>query len=229
MTELVVEFAGEQHCVERRLTFGRTADLDIDINKYLHRRVGEFLLTDRAWSLRNVGSHIHLSVFSDEGKRVDLPPGSVEVLASATGVVRFTAGPANYELSYAIRGLTALESDDSDLLGESTTQFALALTPREVDFLVTFAEAQLLGRDDAMPTYADVARRWGVSPKTLDNTLQSIKRKARNSGLAREVALESLIGLIVRHGLVTRADLEWADLEGDAPKSAAMGPRFGGQ
>lgn len=228
MSDLIVDFAGEERVVSDRLTFGRTADLEIDVNRYLHRRMGEFFVNDGVWGLRNLGSAIHLTVVSEDGKRVDLPPKAVHLLASAAGIVRFQAGPANYELSYRIPDAMWVSENDTELLGETTTQFALVFTPREIDFLVTFARPQLLRSDGAMPTYAQVAKTWGVSPKTLDNTVQGIKRKLRTVGLARDESLEVLISVVVRHGLVNRADLEWAALERDEPRSAAGGPRFSG-
>ncbi len=229
MADLIVEFAGEEHVVADRLTFGRTADIEIDVNRYLHRRVGEFFQADGVWALRNVGSHIHLTLVSDDGKRVDLPPNAMQLLASSAGVVRFSAGPANYEVHYRLPHLAPLdEATQTDLLGESTTQFALVFTPREIDFLVTFARPQLRHTDEPMPTYAEVARTWGVSPKTLDNTVQGIKRKLRGAGLARDEQLEALVTMVVRHGLVTIRDLEWAALDTDEPQPSASGPRFTG-
>jgi len=226
MSELVVGFAGEEYNVVDRLTFGRTADLELDINKFMHRRVGEFVRESEVWWLRNLGSHIHLTLVTNEGKRVELPPRAVQVLASAAGVVRFSAGPANYEISYELPGLHVPDRNDTELFGESTTQFALVFTPREVDFLVTFARPRLEGLDQAMPTYAEVAHRWGVAKKTLDNTVQGIKRKLRESGLARDEPLETLMGLVVRHGLITRDDLRWAQLDADEPRGSLQGPRF---
>jgi hypothetical protein len=228
VAKLTVEFAGETREVSDRLSFGRTGDLELDVNRYMHRLIGEFFADGDMWWVRNLGSRIHLTLVSDDGTRVDLPPGSVQGLASSAGVLRFNAGPARYELSYAIDGLQVPARAEIDFAGESTTQFGVILTPREVDFLVTFARPRLLGYDEPMPTYAEVAQLWGVASKTLDNTVQSLKRKLRDAGLARDEPLDVMVGLVVRHGLVTRADLAWADFDGVGPRGAADGPRFTG-
>jgi hypothetical protein len=226
MSVLIIDFAGEVRTVEDRLSFGRTADLEIDVNQYMHRTVGEFVRRDGVWRLHNVGSHIHLTVVSNDGKRVELPPKAVQILAASEGVVRFSAGPTRYEIEYRLPDVEVDTDLDPDVSGESTTEFALVFTPREIDFLVAFARPLLMRTDGAMPTYAEVARLWGVSPKTLDNTVQGIKRKLRGAGIARDEPLEMLVSLVVRHGLVTREDLDWARLHSDDPRPAAEGPRF---
>ena len=43
-------------------TFGRVADIEIDTNRYLHRRVGAFRWRSGAWWLHNLGSAIVLEV-----------------------------------------------------------------------------------------------------------------------------------------------------------------------
>lgn len=225
LAELTVEFAGEEREVDTRLTFGRNGDLELDSNQYMHRLVGEFVSEGGGWWIRNVGSRIHLTLVSDDGVRVDLPPGSVAALVAESGVVRFTAGPAPYELTFRLEGLDLPSAAQASCAGESTTQFAVVLTPREVDFLVTFARPRLLGLDEQMPTYAEVAQIWGVSTKTLDNTVQGLKRRLRDAGVVRDQPLEAMVGILVRHGFVNRADLEWADVE-RLRRPASTGPRF---
>jgi hypothetical protein len=108
-----------------------------------------------------------------------------------------------------------------------TVEFDAILTPREVDFLVTFARSLMEGGEHGqVPTYSEVAELWGVAPKTLDNTLQSVKRKMRNAGLATDEPLDVLVRVAVWHSLITPADLEWAAFGDGAPRPAAGGPRF---
>ncbi|MAT04309.1 MAG: hypothetical protein CL424_04605 [Acidimicrobiaceae bacterium] len=228
MGPLVVEFAGAAVEVTEHLTFGRAGELELDSNPHLHRLVGEFVHRDGGWWIRNRGSRLFLSVTGDDGTRVDLAPGGQHLIAVRSGVVRVTAGQARYELTFRtdVPAADTVDVPDSDDL--ATRPFEAVLTPREVDFLVTFARPTLEGTGGPLPTYVEVADTWGVSPKTLDNTVQSIKRKLRNARLARDEPLETLVRIAISHSLVSASDLEWSQLSDGAPRPASEGPRFAG-
>lgn len=216
---------------ERSVTFGRDADLELDSNPFLHRRTGAFVRAGDAWWIHNVGSKLHLTVVAADGTRVELPPGTRHAIAHGTGLVRIVAGRATYEINYLLDDEPPMPADD--LLeppddGTLTVQVDLALTPREIDFLVTFARPALLGLAEPMPTYAEVASTWDVSPKTLDNSLQSIKRKFRAAKLVRDQGLDSVVQVAIQHSLITRDDLAWAALDSGEPRPAAAGRRFAG-
>lgn len=168
--------------------------------------------------MHNLGAKLHLTVVGADGSRADLPPEARHAIVPGRGTVRIVAGQANYELAYELIGdeIAAPEVEASPL-GTMTTQLDVKLTPREIDFLVTFARPVLLGLSTPLPTYVEVARVWDVSPKTLDNSLQSIKRKFRSNGLVRDPSLDALVRFAVQHSLVTRADLERAQLDSDEP------------
>jgi hypothetical protein len=227
VTELAVEFAGEERIVIDRLAFGRKADLDIDDNRHLHRQVGEFFADGGLWWLKNVGTRTHLIVIGSDGGRIELPPDSVVALTAPSGSVRFSAGSTRYELTFRQSNVRVPGArGELRLLGESTTQPGLVMTPREVDFAVTFARHRLLGVDAPTPTYAEVAELWGVSIKTLDNTLQTLKRKVKDAGLGRDLTLDAIVVVLVRQGFVTLDDLRWANLDTPSPRPAVTGPRF---
>jgi len=162
LSELTVEFAGEMRQVTSALTFGRTGDLCIDENDYMHRVVGDFFHDGSLWWLRNRGSRIPLTLVSNDGKRVQLPPGAVP-LSGGGGIVRFQAGQTNYELSYsgstAEPGPVAVAAADGDDGADQTLHLDFELTPREVDYLVCFCESQF-GQTAArtLPSYAQVAQ-----------------------------------------------------------------------
>lgn len=228
--ELELEFAGETMRAERTVTFGRDADLELDNNPFLHRRTGAFVRDGDTWSIHNVGSKLFLTVVSGDGTRAELPPGTRHAIVHGTGLVRVVAGRSTYEINYALAAepaapAAALGAPDD---GTETVQVDLALTPREIDFLVTFARPALLGLAEPMPTYADVAGTWDVSPKTLDNALQSIKRKFRAAKLVRDQGLDAVVQVAIQHSLITRADLDWAALDTATPRPAAAGRRFAG-
>jgi len=229
LSELTVEFAGEVHRVSRQLTFGRAGDLPIDDNQYMHRWVGEFLLDGGYWWLANRGSRIPLTLISGDGKWVQLPPGSTQALAEGSGVVRFRAGQANYELSYhgAPPGPGAASAPQEEG-GDQTLRFKIELTPREVDYMVSFCAPQFSQvANSSLPTYAQVAERWGVSVKTVDNALQNLRRKIREAGLTGAESSDGLAAFMLAHGLILQSDLDWAALdEPEGPRPAADGPRF---
>lgn len=229
MSGLTVEFAGEIHVVEQSLTFGRAGDLCVDENEYMHRVVGEFVHDGRLWWLRNRGSRIPLTLISDGGKWVQLPAQASQALSEGGGVVRFRAGPANYELSYAgvPVGPDPIEVPDDDGEGTQTLRIQIELTPREVDYLVCFCASQFSQSTTALPTYAEVAGVWGVSVKTLDNALQNLRRKIKDAGLSGAESSDGLVSFVLSHGLIGQSDLDWANLDDpEGPRPASAGPRF---
>lgn len=221
MESIQVDFVGTPHEVTTSLTFGRSADLCLDEdNRYMHRVCGEFRVDGGVAWLFNRGSATRISVFAENGTRVDLPPGERTTLSGPSGTVSFVAGPTPYELTYTLVGYehrTPLVSDG----GPDTFVFGAELTPREIDFIVAFARPRLEGGNDVL-TYAEVAALWGVSPKTVDNTLQGLRRKLKAGG-ARDIdSIEALVGHLLAHGRVGREHLEHADFDSpDGPVSAS--------
>lgn len=228
VSDLRVDFAGDVREVADRLSFGRTADLEIDTNPHLHRLVGEFVRDGNLWWVRNLGSRLFITIVGDDGSRTDLPPGAQHVLASACGTILVAVGQARYEIDFETGGVglpSSDDADDSDVPVGSTTPF-YSLTAREVDFLVSFARPILDGTNGPMPTYADVAGWWGVSPSTLDNTLRSLKKKMQDARLIRDEKLDTMVRVAVSHSLVTIDDLEWSGLIDGTPRPALEGHRF---
>lgn len=226
VSELVVEFAGEEIAVDDRLTFGRSGELELDSNPHLHRLVGEFVQRDGQWWLRNLGSRLFLTITAADGTRVELPPGGQHLIAASRGTVRVSVGQARYELAWRADAPDRSVTMQPAVEDGATTPFEMFLTPREVDFLVTFARPTLAGTGGPLPTYVEVAAIWSVSPKTLDNTVQSIKRKMRNARLARDEPLDTLVRIAISHSLVTAADLEWSGLLAGDARPSGDGPRF---
>ena len=66
---LLIENCGEEHALtaDRTLTFGRSADVVIAVNPYLHRVLGRFRHDGRSWWIENVGRSIPLTLLSIEG------------------------------------------------------------------------------------------------------------------------------------------------------------------
>ncbi|HMX65340.1 MAG TPA: hypothetical protein PKX25_07160, partial [Microthrixaceae bacterium] len=98
---LLIENCGEEHALsaDRTLTFGRSADVVVDINPYLHRVLGRFRHDGRSWWLDNVGRSIPLTLLSIEGlSSATVGPGSSTPILAVESAVTFSAGPASYEL-----------------------------------------------------------------------------------------------------------------------------------
>lgn len=193
------------------LSFGRVADLSMDEdNRYMHRVTGEFRRRENAWWLHNVGSSTRLIVFGENGARMELPPGTETTLPLPSGSVSFVAGPTPYQLIYRTdvppTPVTIVEPD-----GDSTIDFGANLTDRESVYLTTFALYRLRGTRASLLSYADVARLWGVSEKTIDNTLQRVRARLKTGGVRNTETLEGLINHLLaqgRIGLGTLADIE---------------------
>jgi DNA-binding CsgD family transcriptional regulator len=232
MTPLVVQFIEQSFRPETILSFGRNAELSLDPdNGYLHRQAGRFRLIGDIWWLENRGSRLRLKMVSSDGSVIDLHAGASSPVLGKSGTVSLVAGPTRYEIGYW------LEGDEPDLssitlqgaaIGTDTVTYGARLTPRELDFVVILAKGRLTGRGGPLPSHADIAEIWGVSKKTVDNTLQRLRSKLRTQDVRFLDSSEMLVEYLVSQGLVTMADLEWAAIgKSEGPRSAATRPDGG--
>ncbi len=222
--ELIVRFVGEEYRPVQQLTFGRHADLCLDDNNFLHRRAGRFRLRDGTWWLENVGGRLRLTMVSSDGSLLDLQPGSSSPLLGDRGQISVTAGPTRYALDYELQRIQVAVTDPSGyrISGADTMTYGPILTPRELDFVVVMAQGRLTGRLGPIPSHSEIAEIWGVSAKTVDNTLQRLRAKLRSQNINSVTSSETLIEYLVTQGLVSLADLEWAGLDSpDGPRPAA--------
>ena len=211
MGALWIDFAGEALVVDRSLVFGRQGDLVLDDqNRFMHRRTGEFRLVDGMWWLFNLGTATRLLVFGSNGARIELPPGTEAALPLPEGSVSFVAGPTPYQLLYrADAPVQSMQARSAD--GEATIEFGSTLTDRETMYLTTFALDRLRGTAGTLLSYAEVAERWGVSEKTIDNTLQRVRARMRTAGVRDTETLEGLVNHLLAHGRIglhTLVDIE---------------------
>ncbi|MFV0524613.1 MAG: helix-turn-helix transcriptional regulator [Acidimicrobiales bacterium] len=223
---LSVEFLGESYQPSDELVFGRTAELALDDNTFLHRRAGRFALRPTGWWLENLGTRLRLTMVSNDGTVIDLRPGSANPLVGPAGVVSLQAGTTRYEMAYHLAapaaGNTGDDTDADTDDGADTQTMGPPLTPREMDFVVVLARGRLTGRLGPLPSHGDIAQVWGVSHKTVDNTFQRLRSKLRSSRTNHVTSAETLVEYVVTQGLVTMADLEWAQLDDpDGPRSSA--------
>jgi hypothetical protein len=224
--QLVVEFAGDERVLEPgdELTFGRSADLVIDENRYLHRVLGKFTYGKGTWWLTNLGSAIPVTVSDVAGPSfARVAPGSTIAVSFDSATITFEAGGSNYELRVDVLGPVAGADVDVDLDGiaddeVTTTASSLPLTDEQRLLLVALAEAQLLDPSSTidLPTNRQVASRLGWTLTKYNRKLDGLCRKFAAAGvsglhgstdaLARDRRVR-LVDHVVHAGVVTAADL----------------------
>lgn len=234
---LHVEYCGEWFTAVAGADFsiGREADLSIDDNPFLHRR----LLTisrsiDGIWLLANVGSRLAVTVTDGAGRLQSwLAPGARLPLVFGRTSVVFTAGPTTYEVSiYAAEPLYA-ETQPTSVEG-STTLGDVKLTLSQKQLILALAEPMLL-RDGSgigeIPTSTAAADRLGWNRtrfnRKLDNVCDKLDRigvKGMRGGI-RSYATNRRVRLVeyaIAARLVTRSDLPLLDIRTEAIGDESM-------
>jgi len=207
MSTLWLDFAGVGYSADESISFGRNAELALDEdNRFMHRITGEFRWNGLVWWLHNVGTSTQLLVFGTNGARIELPPGTECALPMPAGSVSFVAGPTPYQLLYRAEE-PVVSTRAPDAPGDATMEFGTALTDRETIYLTTFAINRLRGSSAALLTYAEVAKIWGVSEKTVDNTLQRVRGRMKQSGVRNTETLEGLVSHLLAHGRIGLATM----------------------
>ena len=229
MTPIVVQFIEQSFRPNAQLSFGRNAELNLDPdNGYLHRQAGRFRLIGDIWWLENRGSRLRLKMMSSDGSVIDLHAGASSPVLGRSGVVSLVAGPTRYEIAYWFEApppTPGMDTTGTIPIGADTATYGTALTPRELDFVVVLASYRLTGRGAAPPSQAEIGEIWGVSKKTVDNTLQRLRTKLRERQVRFIDTTEMLVEYLVAQGYVTIDDLEWAALDSPGgPRSAAARP-----
>lgn len=228
--QLVIDFAGQitELTPDERLTFGRSADLSIDTNPYLHRRLGRFRWSSGNWWIDNIGTSIMLEI-TDRGStsRLSVAPGTSLPLGFVDSVMRFQAGAARYELGLRVSGrfpITIVHDGPVDSLSaiETVTATVVSLNREQFRLLVALAEPRLLdlAATPVLPTNREAADRlgWSISKfnRKLDNLCGKFARlgvpglKGDLSGMATG-RRENLVGHVIRVGIISPDDLSLLD------------------
>lgn len=231
--DLVVEFAGDERVLTPgdELTFGRSADLVIDDNRYLHRLMGRFSWSSGMWWLANTGSSIALRLTDADGPSyTKVAPGSSVPLTFETASITFEAGGSPYELRtellietplFAIEATTDVPegggAGDGVDLEATTTAGALPLNDEQRLLLVALAEPWLRGEGPLeLATNRQIAARLGWTITKYNRKLDWLCQKYAAAGvsglrgssdlLARDRRLR-LAEHALDAGIVTTADL----------------------
>ena len=233
--DLVVEFIGEERLLSpgEELTFGRSADLVVDDNRYLHRLIGRFTWSNGMWWLVNTGSSIALRLDDADGPSyARVAPGSTVPLSFETATLSFEAGGRPYELRTELLVDSPLLTVDvmgagSDDTGghvdpeATTTAGSLPLNDEQRLLLVALCEPWL--RDAAsneLPTNRQLAMRLGWTITKFNRKLDWLCQKYATAGVTGLRGSSDLLARdrrvrLVEHALdasvVTAADLVLLD------------------
>jgi hypothetical protein len=189
---LVVEFLGEEHEVAtgESLSFGRSADLVVDDNRHLHRRLGRFEFADGLWWLHNVGSALTIEVVDrNSPSRLALAPGATMALVFEEAALRFRAGSTSYEIGVDVPlrppEATARSAGDGADGTRTVTAADLSFTPDQLRCVLALAEHRLLDPSAVeLPTNRAAAARLGWKLTKFNRKLDNVCMKLGSAGVA---------------------------------------------
>ncbi len=187
-----IEFCGEWYhpTADADFTIGRDADLVVDENPYLHRRLLALSSDGGMWWLANTGQSISVSLSTSDGVyQAVLGPGARVPLVFPRLVVLFTAGPYTYELTVhspeAAFHSAPLVADVDD-----PTQITIgnvALTPTQRLLVIALCEPMLrdgIVGQSQIPSSAQAAARLGWPLTTFNRKLDAVCDKLDREGVS---------------------------------------------
>lgn len=241
MSSIEVEYCGELATVEEgeRFTIGRTGDLAVDDNPYLHRSFLELRSENGVWLVANVGKQLSATIGDERGHfTAHLAPGGVLPLVFDRTYVRFGAGPTTYEVQLVLPDppFAPVDADEPVDDGElsATTRAPAHLTPDQRVLVLALAEHALRrtgSGPSVLPTSADAARRVGWTERKFNKKLDQVCQKLAKAGVRGlhggpgDLAANRrarLVEYCIATGLVGEDDLPELDraAAGDGPPDA---------
>jgi hypothetical protein len=231
-----VEFCGESYPVgPHGLTIGRDADVVLDDNAYLHRRLLEVRLHEELVWLANLGTRISVTVADDAGlAQTLLAPGARVPLVFPRTVAWFTAGPSTYDIEIVVDDPPFAPVPDLGSAPASSSRPTIGqvrLTPEQHLLILGLAEPILRrGRGvGSIPASQEAADRlgWTITKfnRKLDNVCERLTAAGVRGLLGTSDRLASnrrvrLVEYALASRLVTPDDLPLLDL----PAGALTGP-----
>jgi hypothetical protein len=190
---VTVDFCGELFVAApaRPLTIGRTGDVEIDDNPYLHRNFLQVVEDGGLWWLANVGTTLTATVADKKGLfQAWLNPGARIPLALERFTVWFTAGPTTYDFDLIVDtpAFVSTGTDDGEVVDDrtgETTVGRVSFTPDQKLLIVALAEPFLRrGQSGAtqIPSSADAARRLGWKVTRFNRKLDNVCQKLADAG-----------------------------------------------
>lgn len=229
-----VDFAGEvlEALPGRELTVGRSGDLEIDDNPYLHRDFLRFTFVDTMWWVHNIGSRLAANLTDAGGlMRSTLAPGARLPLVFPRSLITFAAGETLYEL---IVDVTATPYDPIHPVGNRSGEMTIApgqFTESQLLAVLALAEPVLRRAGSGsgeIPTSSAAAQRLGWTTKRFDKKIENVCDKLSVAGVRGLVGTGTrtatnrrlhLVEYAVSTLLVTPEDLPLLDLPQGPPLS----------
>ncbi len=239
-SKVTVSFCGEDFVAApgTDLTIGRSGDIEIDDNPFLHRTFLMVTSDNGFWWLVNVGSTLTATVADEHGLfQAWLNPGARIPLALNKMMVWFTAGPTTYDFEITIDRpafrAVAREQDTVTEEGGQATVGRVGFTPDQKLLVVALCEPFLRRNSPGtshIPSSAEAAERLGWTITRFNRKLDNVCQKLADAGTR---GLHGGVGKLasnrksrlVEHALstkiVTEADLALLEGPGDALPDAS--------
>lgn len=192
-SKVTVVFCGEEHSVspESGLTIGRSGDVEVDDNPYLHRTFLVVSFENGFWWLSNTGSTLTATVADEQGLfQAWLNPGAKIPLAMKKLIVWFTAGPTTYDFeihvaSPAFKSVTSDAPEPGDDEVGAATVGRVSFTPDQKLLVVALCEPFLRRREagtSQIPSSAAAAERLGWTLTRFNRKLDNVCQKLADAG-----------------------------------------------
>lgn len=186
---LEVRWSDESVAVDpsRPFTIGRSADLVLDDNPHLHRRLLQLHADHGMWWLTNIGGGTAVTVGTEEGHfQAHLGPGATLPVVFPLLRLVLTAGAHTYDLVLACEGAVMAPSRPAPATGDDVTRQPLRLSDSQRLLVTALAEPALRrpgGGLAAIPSSADVAARLGWPLTTFNRKLDAVCEKLDRAGV----------------------------------------------
>ncbi|GAA4819948.1 hypothetical protein ACFQ0K_13510 [Nocardioides caeni] len=188
-SRLTLDFAGEVLTAEpgKELTVGRSGDLEIDDNPYLHRDFLCFRHQDGMWWVINVGARLAAYLTDAQGlMRSRLAPGARSPLVFPRTVVTFAAGETLYELLVDIPDTPYDPVTTRSSGSGATTIVPGQFTESQLLSILALAEPVLRRAGSGageIPTTQQAADRLGWTTKRFDKKIENVCDKLSAAGV----------------------------------------------
>lgn len=237
MTTLIVEFLDELWELEPddTLSFGREADIVVDDNPFLHRKLGNFVFRDGLWWVHNIGSSISIDLHdaATAGMAV-ISAGESQPVVFDQFIVRFEANRHPYEITGTLADAQHPKFPTVDVKspGNTTQVFGeVRLTLDQRLMILALAEPRLRDMKNVnaeIPSTKEAAARLGWGTKKFNRKVDNVCERLSAQGvpgLAGSVSKlatgrrRRLVEHAIDSGLVTPEDLDALGQTGESSGS----------
>ncbi len=231
---LSVEYQGQWVSVMpgEHIEIGRDADIRLDANPFLHRKLLRISAKDGLWFVSNIGTRMTLSVVDGAGRvQARLIPGARLPIVFERTSIHFSAGERQYEVRvHAASPIYMDLPSGSGAVSEGASRELthIALTPAQRLLLLALCESVLLRGEHGLgdiPTSARAAERLGWTVTAFNRKLDNVCEKLDRIGVeglrggARSYATNRrarLVDYAVRNKLVSEDELYLLDVDHEA-------------